>query len=281
MKFFIESTVTVLVGIIISMILLRKTDKKKNTFLKILVYIYSPLTLWSAYFFVRYLMLSGLPMVLFWAELAFFGLIRIIMLTAEIKGKPVIKISKIVRIIYRSCFAAGLIAFIVIEGLIINDMNTTPQNGLDYVVVLGAGVSKDVPSPTLCYRIEKAGEYMQNNPNTILIASGGQGPDEWISEGECIKKYLVGVYGIPEERILVEDKSTSTEENLRFSRQLIEKDDASVGIITSSFHEYRAGLIAEREGYKDIYSIPADSVFPMGIHYTVREFFGVVYLLIR
>ena len=64
-------------------------------------------------------------------------------------------------------------------------------------------------------------------------------------------------------------------------RQLIEKDDASVGIITSSFHEYRAGLIAEREGYKDIYSIPAESVFPVGIHYTVREFFGVVYLLIR
>ncbi|MCR5209732.1 MAG: YdcF family protein [Lachnospiraceae bacterium] len=281
MEFYLLSFAVILTGIIISVILLRKTEKKKNTFLKVLVCIYCPLIMWSAFFYVKYLMLSGLSMVWVWADFALFGLIRVIMLTAEIKGKPVVKISPVIRTGYRICFALCLLVFIVIEGLIIQDMENTPEKDLDYVIVLGAGVSGDVPSPTLCYRIDTAGRYMQDNPDTILIASGGQGPDEDISEGECIKKYLTGAYGITEERILVEDKSVSTEENLRFSRQFIEKDDARVGIITSGFHEFRAGMIAEREGYNDIYSVPADSVFPVGIHYTVREFFGVVYLFIR
>ena len=118
---------------------------------------------------------------------------------------------------------------------------------------------------------------MSDNPDTILIASGGQGMFESISEAECIKNELVRL-GTDESRIILEDRSTSTIENLRLSREIINNDNCKVGIITNSFHEYRAGLIAKEAGYKETYSVPAVTLFPVGIHYMLREFFGVVRL---
>ena len=118
---------------------------------------------------------------------------------------------------------------------------------------------------------------MQKNPDTLLIASGGKGRDEQISEAECIKQQLVEVYRIPADRILLEDASSSTEENLRFSSQIIGNTNASVGIITNGYHEYRAILIAQKEGLKNIHAIPTITLMPLGIHYAVREFFGIVY----
>jgi len=132
-----------------------------------------------------------------------------------------------------------------------------------------------VPSNPLVKRIEEGYDYMSDNPDTILIASGGQGFNESISEAECIKRELVKK-GVDKERILLEDRSTSTIENLKFSLKIIGRNDLKVGIVTNSFHEYRALMIAKEAGYENVYPVPAKTLFPVGIHYMVREFFGVV-----
>ena len=116
-------------------------------------------------------------------------------------------------------------------------MNAEPEPKLEYVIVLGAGLNGSTPSNTLKKRIEEGYIYMSENPDTILIASGGQGFKESISEAECIKRELVKM-GISEDRIILEDRSTSTIENLKYSLMILGDPDAEVGIITNSFHEF-------------------------------------------
>ena len=122
---------------------------------------------------------------------------------------------------------------------------------------------------------------MKENPDTLLIASGGQGSDEEISEAECIRRTLTEKHGIAGDRILMEDQSTSTAENLRYSMEIIGNADASVGVITNGFHEYRAMMFARKAGFRELSSVPAKTLLPIGIHYTVREFFGVLSFVLR
>ncbi len=279
----IFSMIAFIAGLVFAAIFLRKAKGSKHWFSMLLVYFYGPMTVWAAVYFLVCLRYAGirLSMVWLWPALALFGLMRMIMLRAEILDRPLIKIPKLIRYLYRACFAIGITVFLIIEGLVVDAMTGVPKEDLDYVIVLGAGLVGEQPTNPLRVRIEKAAQYLQENPDTVLIASGGQGPDERISEAECIKRQLVEVYGIPEERILKEDRSTSTEENLRYSRKIIGDADAQVGIITNGFHEYRALLIAENEGFTNVYSVPATTLLPVGIHYTVREFFGVVVQIIK
>ena len=122
---------------------------------------------------------------------------------------------------------------------------------------------------------------MSENPNTVLVASGGKGTDESISEAECIRQQLTEVYSIGSKRILLEDRSRDTEENLEYSLSIIGDPDANTGIITNGFHEYRAMLIAKNAGFTDIHTVPATTLLPVGIHYLVREFFGVVQCMVK
>ena len=282
-RIIIFSLILFVTGLVLAAVFLRKTKGPKHWFSILLVYLYAPMSLWSAVYFLVCLRYAGihLSMVWLWPALALFGLMRMIMLRAEIKDKPLIKIPKVIRYIYRGAFVAVLLLFLTVEGLIVDAMTGVPEKDLDYVIVLGAGLIGDKPTNPLKVRIDKAAEYMAENPRTILIASGGQGADEKISEAECIRRVLVERHGIDAGRILMEDKSTSTAENLRYSMEIIGDADAKVGVVTNGFHEYRAGMIAENEGFTNAYSVPATTLLPVGIHYTIREFFGVVHFMIK
>ena len=199
------------------------------------------------------------------------------MLIKKMRGKR--KIPVAVTVVFRSIVAVGLIVFVIVESLIIGDMTQTSDTELEYVIVLGAGLRGTEPLNPLRVRIDKAYEYMSEHENTVLIASGGQGRGEMISEAQCIRDKLVE-RGIDSSRILLEDRSTSTEENLEYSLKVIGDPNARIGIITNGFHEYRARLYAKHAGFTDITSVPAITLFPVGIHYTVREFFGVVWYMI-
>lgn len=247
----------------------------------ILLVLYVVLSLWSIFYYFWCLNGTGLSMIWLWLCIAAFGAFRSVLLFFEILNRPLIKFPKWFRIIYRGGFAAGLLSFVIVESLVLGAMTGDAQAGLDYVIVLGAQVNSYGPSPTLEQRIRKAAEYMLQNPDTQLIASGGQGGDEPISEAECIRHMLVEEFGISDERIRLEDRSTSTQENMKYSMEIIGNGDAKVGIVTNGFHEFRATLIAKKEGFRNISSVPARTLFPIGIHYTVREFFGVVSFLIR
>jgi uncharacterized SAM-binding protein YcdF (DUF218 family) len=125
----------------------------------------------------------------------------------------------------------------------------------DYIIILGARVKGEIPSLALQYRIDAAANYMKKNKETIAIASGGQGPGEDITEAEAIKRGLVA-HGIPSNKILLEDKSTDTVENISFSKKIIPKQLKTGLIVTNDFHLYRAKSIAKDQGLS-LNGIPA------------------------
>lgn len=140
-----------------------------------------------------------------------------------------------------SAFYVGVLHYKIVE----NSKLDVPENA-DYLIILGARVKGTVPSLALQYRIDHAAMYLKENPNTIAIASGGKGPGEDISEAESIKRELI-LQGIEESRIILEDKSTDTYENIRFSKKIIPEKAESGLIVTNDFHIYRAKMIADNE----------------------------------
>ncbi|MCD8180853.1 MAG: YdcF family protein [Firmicutes bacterium] len=114
----------------------------------------------------------------------------------------------------------------------------------DYLVVLGAGLNGNSPSPVLKKRLEKAVEYLSVNDSATVIVSGGQGKGETISEALAMENYLVS-NGVSDDRIILETESTSTYENFEFSAPVL---DGSVVFITNEFHVVRASLMAELNG---------------------------------
>lgn len=161
------------------------------------------------------------------------------------------------------------------------------RRDFDYCIILGAGLlGGDRVSRLLSQRIDKAIEVWHKDPTPpIMIPSGGQGPDEKLPEGEAMADYLLA-HGIPEESILIENRSRSTQENLQFSRKLIEedfktrdfgrakKDKPYVAIVTSNYHVYRALRYARRQNFKatGIGSPVASYYWPSAL---IREFAAI------
>lgn len=143
------------------------------------------------------------------------------------------------------------------------------------VVVLGCKVNGDHPSKMLRHRLEAAYDYLSENEDIKCIVSGGQGPDERISEAECMFNYLTDL-GISSDRIIIEDKSTSTYENIKFSYEIIEQMNLpkDITIVTDGFHEYRASIIAEKQGI-NAYSVYAKTTKIDLPYYWLREWMGL------
>ena len=131
-RIIVFSLIIFVIGLILAAVFLRKTKGSKHWFSILLVYLYAPMSLWSAIYFLVCLRYAGirLSLVWLWPVLALFGVMRMIMLRAEIKEKPLIRIPKVIRWIYRICFAAGLILFLVVEGLIVDTMTGVPKKDL-------------------------------------------------------------------------------------------------------------------------------------------------------
>lgn len=145
------------------------------------------------------------------------------------------------------------------------------------VVVLGCAVRGGGPSLMLRERLIAAQDYLDENPEAVCVVSGGQGADESMSEAQCMYEYLTE-HEIAPERIYMEDKSTSTRENIKFSTQIIEQNDLPDGmnIVTNEFHEYRAKRIAEKQGI-DTGSIAGSTAWWLLPTYYVREMAGILY----
>lgn len=171
-------------------------------------------------------------------------------------------------------FCLGLLLFCTVEIMILSRFHATAQPGADYCIVLGAQWKANGPSEVLRRRLDKAVDYLNANPNTIAIVSGGQGSNEIISEAAGMRQYLLDA-GIEEERILTEDKSTNTRENLAFSAKLLDRENSRVVVVTNNFHVFRALRIAEKQGYH-AEGLAAGSVAWMVPNNLLREFFGVL-----
>jgi len=119
-----------------------------------------------------------------------------------------------------------------------------------YMIVLGAKVKTGgIPSLSLKNRLEEAVEYLNKYPHVKVIVSGGQGADEDRTEASVMLKYLQDK-GIETNRILIEDQSTSSYENLLFSKELLPKGTKNITILSNDFHLQRAKYLAESLGFE-------------------------------
>ncbi|WP_422485431.1 YdcF family protein [Gudongella sp. DL1XJH-153] len=174
-----------------------------------------------------------------------------------------------------------IISFVLIEGIILLEGREADAPQVDYVIVLGARLYGDVPSPALAERLKAAEDYLIENESTKVVVTGGQGTDETIPEAQAMRKYLVE-NGIDENRIIVEDRATSTYENMKYSKELIEEETdepVTVLVITNEHHIFRAKFLAKRQGM-EAYGLPAKIPPSILLQSYIREYFAVVKSLI-
>lgn len=179
-------------------------------------------------------------------------------------------------IIFASLAVVSVITAVIISAAMIRAMDRRPEKPAN-VIILGCRVKENGPSLMLDKRIEAAYEYLAENPDVICIASGGRGDDEPISEAECIRQGLIR-RGISPDRIILEDKSVNTYENIRNSLEILDSIGAQrrAAIVTSEFHQLRASMISEKQGLKS-YSVSSRTYPPLLPSYWIREWFAVVY----
>ena len=207
--------------------------------------------------------------------------------------------------------ASGLMIVLVTQILIFGRIPAAAEPSLDYVIVLGAKVKPDGSlSKTLKLRLDKALEYMKENPETMLVLSGAKGDAEPCSEADAMETYLLG-QGAEPDHLLKEEQSFSTVENLAYSRVMIEKREnlleqerkaeadrllrapgeidgvpetgaptnntpvlarqPRVGIITSNFHLCRAAMIAKKQDYATVYGIASEADKVLLVHFSLRD----------
>ena len=183
---------------------------------------------------------------------------------------------KLLRIICVTGYGAFLLLFALTTTLSLCAGHAKVKSGADCLIVLGCGVQGTHVTLTLANRLDRAIEYLNDNPQTLVIVSGGQGQHEDISEAQAMHDYLVR-RGVADERIILEDRSESTEENFDFSKEIIDErfgEDAKVVFVTTYFHVFRAEGVAKKHG------LNADGIGAPGVWYItfndyLRECVGI------
>ncbi len=183
------------------------------------------------------------------------------------------------RWLYRGILGAValVVVLVVVESAcMIVAANKEPEPGAT-VVVLGCRVYGERASLSMVERLEAAYEYLAEHPDSVCVVSGGKGDGENITEAECMYRYLINK-GIDASRLYKEEASTTTRENLLFSKQLIEEQGLNpvIAIATSEYHEYRAGLIAKSLGIEHA-AVPGKTAIWLFPTYYVRELYGILY----
>ena len=196
------------------------------------------------------------------------GLIAYIFLQRYFNGK-----NKFIATSLKALFIVFLVSFVIVEALLLSAVGKRAKDG-DVLIVLGAALWKDYPSPILRLRLETAYDFLISNPQAICIVSGGQGHNEIISEAEAMSNYLVNK-GIAEDRIIKEEKSINTVENFRYSKELIDQyfmDRPYKAVyVTTNFHVYRSGLMARDVGLI-AHGLSAPNLLGLEVNYFLREY---------
>lgn len=185
-------------------------------------------------------------------------------------GKIALSIATIVAVLL-------IMLAILLSVCMIKAVNHKPPVNADYpVIVLGCKVNGDTPSRMLRYRLEAAKAYLECHPDAVCVVSGGQGDNEAYTEGSVMKKWLLS-HGIAADRILAEEKSQNTQQNLMFSKKMLMNagiDCENAVIVTDAYHQYRASLYAKKVELIP-YAHAAKTDFHLVPIYWVREWFGL------
>lgn len=177
-------------------------------------------------------------------------------------------------------YAIFIVSFMVVSFFIYSSAKKLPKPGADAVIVLGAALKGNEPSKLLALRLDTAIGYLGENPETIAVVSGGQSSSESISESKAMANYLYA-HGIDESRVILEDRSSSTEENLKFSVPIIEKHfgksihEIDVVFASSAFHIHRAKMISDELGF-DFDTLAAPSSKRFLPNHVLREYIAIL-----
>lgn len=148
------------------------------------------------------------------------------------------------------------------------------------IVVLGSATRDGQPSPTLALRLDRAAQWAAQHPQALVVTSGGVDFGEKESEGAVMARYLRQRHGLAAERLVLEERSTSTQLNLAWSQALLRERgvaaDAPIAIVTSDFHTLRAGWIARRSGYAQAITVGAPTPLSIRPNAWLREYFAVL-----
>lgn len=187
---------------------------------------------------------------------------------------------RVFKIILTILLLAGVVYFIIVEIPVVSAAHTDPDPKADYVIVLGAGVNGEVPSLSLLNRLDATYAYLVKYPDAKAIVSGGQGSGENITEAECMYRWLTAK-GIAPERVIKEDRATSTAENFAYSFAIIKNLGGAPNgsaFVSSEYHLYRAQRIAAAQGVA-VKAVAAHTTYPfIMVNYFIREAFAVTYM---
>lgn len=176
---------------------------------------------------------------------------------------------------FSAAYVLSLMAMYALSA-ILNLIHLRKRRNADYIVVLGCGIKGDKVTPLLAARIDRGIELARYNPGALLIMSGGQGPGEDMPESEAMAEYAVG-QGIDAGRILKENRSISTQENLWFSRELMSGTNPRIILVTTAYHVFRSLLLARQQGIKCV-GFGAKTKWYFTLNALIREFIGYLRL---
>lgn len=171
----------------------------------------------------------------------------------------------------------GAVSFVIIQGVIFSGCETDATYHERYALVLGAGLDGETPSLSMQSRTDAAIEYWKRNPSVTFIACGGQGSMETITEAEAIIRALTRA-GVPAAQIIREDRSTNTDENIRYAAQLLETvgQEKDAVVITNEFHLWRGKFIARRNGFHATGYAAKTPLWWLRVQFHLREYFSCI-----
>jgi uncharacterized SAM-binding protein YcdF (DUF218 family) len=178
-----------------------------------------------------------------------------------------------------SCLCGMALVLVCASTLLIYGRSDSATHNEDAIIVLGAGIHGERVSLTLRDRLNAAIACYEQNPDAVIVVSGGQGPQEDISEALAMERYLIE-HGIPQKSIIKEDKSTSTAENFAFSKVLLDErfgDGYSAVYVTNDFHIFRAGQIAHDAGLSNMNHVHSNTVWYLVVPSCLRECAAVLW----
>ena len=159
--------------------------------------------------------------------------------------------------IVRIAVAAATVLLLVLTGRVIAVGMVNNAGGAEHVIVLGMALEKGKPNRDLLLRVETAGAYAKENPDALLILTGGN-PDESGRTEAAVMRDLLLEYGVPEERLVLEDKAADTRSNFRNTAKLMDPGDPVV-VVSSNYHMGRAVKTARQAGFSQVRRLPASS----------------------
>lgn len=183
------------------------------------------------------------------------------------------------QVFLRTTAALFALIFLLVEGLIVANMLIPTRQGLDYIIVLGDTLEGNDIGQELRYRLDTAVAYMQKNPQTIAVVSGGKGEGETVTRAEIMAGYMTE-RGIPAERIVREVSSRNTRQNISYSTAYIllntqSQETPTIGIVSSNYHIYEALLVARKLRIDNISGV-ASPVSPVLFPHKMVLEFGVL-----